>query len=166
MTRTRMWSWIAVLASLTAPRILGAQVNDVQFHWGLHASYPEYVSASFGASAGVERPDGTRQAYVVFFEPGLNGGRLFMGRQLSAGLGSFATGLSVLQTWNAPPGTLPNITYLNSETRLTINWFLVGAGFGFRVAGGTSNRGSGLASTLPGAQWFLLSGVIGGHFSF
>ena len=71
----------------------------------------------------------------------------------------------MLQKWNMPPGTLPNVTYFSTETRLTLNWFMVGAGIGFRVSGGSSGTQFG-NTPLPGVQLFLVTGVMGAHFTF
>ena len=71
----------------------------------------------------------------------------------------------MLQTWSMPPGTRPNVTYFSTETRLTLNWFMVGAGIGFRVSGGSSGTQFG-NTPLPGVQLFLVTGVMGAHFTF
>ncbi len=157
---------LALLAATpTLARAQSPRTGELSLSGGVHASYPEVVSASLVIRTSVERFDGMRSGYAVLLEPGLNGGRLLMGRETAAGLGIWTSGIGVLRTWNSPAETIAGVTYLSLEQRLTIQWLTAGIGFGTRVSGG---RTSGLYGSVnqPGVAYFMVTGVLGGHFEF
>ena len=142
-----------------------AQLDTLRLTWGVHAAYPEYVSASIGVSTVHTYANGDQRGFFFVAEPGLNGGRLSIGQTRGFVNGTWSTHLGILHTWNTPPGTLAGVTYFNTEQRLHVEWFLVGLGIGVRIAGGTSTT-SGFALPAPGVQYFIITGVLGVHFTF
>lgn len=163
--RLRCWQGMAgmVAALALAPGEARAQGGEITVGVGAHASYPEYVSGSISLRSSLERMDGTRQGFVILIEPGYNGGRLAIGREFGIGPSTWLVGTSMLHTWNQPPETKAGITYLMTETRLSMAWFVLGANFGFRVGGGGSTQ-AGVFSLDPGVKSFVIGGVIGFHW--
>ncbi len=161
--RVTLASLLAVLLAVTAPAPARAQ-SDFKLGLGVHGAYPEVAAASISIAARVGGDYGPASNFLLLLEPGLQGGRLVFGSERLLRGGSLMTGLSVLQTWNQPPNNLPpNVTYVGTDARMFIGWVTLGAGFGFRVSGGTTPGGFGIASNAPG---FLVTGVLGVHGHF
>ena len=82
--------------------------------------------------------------------------------------GLWSTHFGLLQTWNSPPGMRPGLTYLNTEQRVTFEWFQVGLGLGYLVAAGesTGTTGVGGLTRSPPFQTLIITGVLGAHFTF
>lgn len=165
----RRLSWrllFPMTLGLLLPRTSHAQFTGIKVGGGIHASYPEVVSVGFKFGAEEERFDGTRNGFAVLVEPGLNGGRVILGRDLGIGVGTWTSGFGILQTWNRPQQTLAGVTYFGGDTRITLNWFTIGIGTMFRIAGGGASNT--VFGSLPqaGVSSFLVTGVLGFHIEF
>lgn len=152
--------------ALSLPRTSHAQFNSIKVGGGIHASYPEVVSVGFKFGAEEERFDGTRNGFAVLVEPGLNGGRVILGRDIGIGVGTWTSGFGILQTWNRPQQTLAGVTYFGGDTRITLNWFVIGIGTMFRVSGGSAGNTVFGSLPQPGVSSFLITGVLGFHTDF
>ncbi|MBI2797476.1 MAG: hypothetical protein HYX65_12315 [Gemmatimonadetes bacterium] len=155
----------ALLCLAAAGGAAGAQRDRLRVDWGLHGSWPEYVSASFGVSRMRTDGGGEQRGFFVAVEPGLNGGRISVGQRRGFEDGVWSTHFGLLHTWNAPQDTRPGVTYLGTEQRVTFAWFEVGLGFGYRVAGGEPTTPFG-GLTQRGVQTIIITGVLGAHFAF
>lgn len=57
------------------------------------------------------------------------------------------------------------LTYLSTEQRVTFEWFQVGLGFGYLVAGDESSATTGVGGLTrsPPFQTLIITGVLGAH---